>query len=107
MAAERPPRSVSRRSLAATETTAWSGGGSAKVGIGASQVVPDLLAHARVNVVLGEIGRLGEANAVGLVVDRGGAADGAANVGVLVLLADLAVGVGDDVVRWCRRRGSR
>lgn len=52
-----------------------------------------------VDVVVVQVGRLHEADAVRLVVDRGGSADGAADVGVLVLLADLAVGVGDDVLR--------
>lgn len=51
------------------------------------------------DVVLVEVGRLDEADSVGLVVDGGLASDGAADVGVLVLLADFAVGVGDDVVR--------
>lgn len=57
------------------------------------------MAHARVDVVLVEVSRLDEGDAVGLLVDRRHSADGSADVGVLVLLADLTVGVGDDVVR--------
>jgi len=73
--------------------------GSAEVGVSAREVVTDLSAHAGVDVVLVEVDGLDEVDAVGLVVDGGLAADGAADVGVLVLLADLAVGVGDDVLR--------
>jgi hypothetical protein len=61
--------------------------GSAEVRVGAGEVVADLLAHAGVDVVLVQGSGLDEADAVGFVVDRGGAADGAADVGVLVLLA--------------------
>ncbi|SEQ03033.1 hypothetical protein SAMN05216481_103355 [Streptomyces radiopugnans] len=57
------------------------------------------VAHAGVDVVPVDVGQGDEADIAGLVVDRGFTADGAADVGGLVLLADLAVGVGDDVVR--------
>lgn len=69
------------------------------MGVGASEVVADLLAHAGVDVVLGEVGRLDEADVVSLVADGGLAPDRAADVGGLILLADLAVRVSNDVVR--------
>ena len=65
--------------------------GSAEVGVGAGEAVADLLAHAGVDVVSVESRGLDEADAVGLVVDGGLTADRAVDVGVLVLLADLAV----------------
>src|SRR5581483_4866771 len=51
-----------------------------------------------VYVVSVEVLGVDETNAVGFVVDRDLAADGTADIGVLVLLADLPVAVGDDVV---------
>jgi hypothetical protein len=45
--------------------------GSAEVGVGTGEVVPDLLPHAGVDVVRVEVGGLDEADAVGLVVDGG------------------------------------
>ncbi|MET7620461.1 hypothetical protein [Streptomyces sp. NPDC005408] len=61
-------------------------GGSAEVRVGASEEVADLLAHAGVDVVLVQVRRLDEAIPVGFIVDGGLAADGAADVRVLVLL---------------------
>jgi hypothetical protein len=56
-----------------------------------------LLPHARVNVVGVKVGGVHETHGIRFLVDGGLTAGGAANVGGLVLLADLAVAVGDDV----------
>lgn len=73
--------------------------GSAEMWADAGDTIADLLAHAEVDVVLVEAGRLGEADSVGLVVDCGHAAEAAADVRIPVLLADLTVDIGDGVVR--------
>src|SRR5690606_34048526 len=75
------------------------GADSARVRAGSGEVVVDLAAHARVDVQAVQFGGEDPAHRVGLGGGAGLTGDRAAGVDRLVLLADLAVGVGDDVLR--------
>src|SRR5690606_7167648 len=88
-----------RNRLAPGPPAAAGGADSARVRAGSGEVVVDLAAHARVDVQAVQFGGEDPAHRVGLGGGAGLTGDRAAGVDRLVLLADLAVGVGDDVLR--------